>query len=110
MIEDGGLAVRPLATALTSVSTHRGDKSVTLNLGAIGLYNSLATVDFPAACHWSLVLYCLSSPQLGVCRQQQFELGSCRTWMTRLARYPGDTHVSSGLPVRQQAGLDPFFK
>ena len=39
MTENGGLAVRPRATALTSVSL----------MAAIGLYNSSATGDCPAA-------------------------------------------------------------
>ena len=48
MTENGGLAVRPRATALASVSL-LGGQSVTVNLAAIGLYNSSATSDCPAA-------------------------------------------------------------
>ena len=39
VIEDGGVVVKPLATALTSVSLI-GGQSVTVNLAAIGIYDS----------------------------------------------------------------------
>ena len=48
MTENGGLAVRPRATALTTVSL-MGGWSVTVGLAAIGLYGGSAMGDCPAA-------------------------------------------------------------
>ena len=48
MTENGGLALSPRATALTSVSL-MGGRSVTVGLAAIGLYGGSATGDSPAA-------------------------------------------------------------
>ena len=48
MTENGCLAVRPWATALTSVSL-MGTQSVTVGLAASGLYDSSATGNCPAA-------------------------------------------------------------
>ena len=49
MTENGGLAVRPRATALTSVSLMGGGRSVTVGLAASGLYGGSAMGDCPAA-------------------------------------------------------------
>ena len=48
MTENGSFAVRPRATALTSVSL-MGGRSVTVGLAASGLYDSSAIGDCPAA-------------------------------------------------------------
>ena len=84
IIEYGGLAVRPRSMGYDISVTDRGDKSVTVNLTDICLYDSSATGDCPSA---GTVVSCCTVTAAGVrCEfvASNFQLHSCRTLLTML--------------------------